>query len=111
MSQVASASRKFCAYHWSNGSKIYAYQPNLASLAIGCGGGTTPNGGVDNTLTATSHEQFEAYTDPFGDGWYDDVDADGIYGDAWGELRAVFPLADFQQAAVDHGEDFYCEEG
>ncbi len=66
---------KYCAYHWNNGSKIYGYIP-YASTG-GCYGDDTtwPNGqGVDISLDVTSHEQFEAYTDPFQDAWFDDVD-------------------------------------
>jgi hypothetical protein len=65
----------YCAYHWNNGSKIYAYIP-YASTG-GCYGddSTYPNGlGVDKALDVTSHEQFEAYTDPFQNAWYDNVD-------------------------------------
>jgi hypothetical protein len=65
----------FCAYHWWDGSRVYSYQPY--SSTGGCYGNQTdyPNGvDQDITITATSHEQFEAYTDPFGDAWYDDVD-------------------------------------
>jgi hypothetical protein len=74
---------KFCAYHWNNGSKIYGYIPYASTGSCydaatnwpnGNGDGTTNNAGVDISLDVTSHEQFEAYTDPFGDGWYDDVD-------------------------------------
>lgn len=65
----------FCAYHWWNGSQVYSYQPYSSTGS--CYGNQTayPNGvDQDITITATSHEQFEAYTDPLGDGWYDDVD-------------------------------------
>ena len=74
---------KFCAYHWNNGSKIYGFIPYASSGSCydsatnwpnGNGDGTTNNAGVDISLDVTSHEQFEANTDPFGDGWYDDVD-------------------------------------
>jgi HYR domain/Abnormal spindle-like microcephaly-assoc'd, ASPM-SPD-2-Hydin/HYDIN/CFA65/VesB-like, Ig-like domain len=74
---------KFCAYHWNNGNKIYAFIPYAATGSCfsddtawpnGNGDGTTNNPGVDVSLDVTSHEQFEAYTDPFGDAWYDDVD-------------------------------------
>lgn len=71
----ASANGKYCAYHWNNGSKIYGYIP-YASTG-GCYGDDTtwPNGqGVDISLDVTSHEQFEAYTDPFQNAWFDDVD-------------------------------------
>jgi hypothetical protein len=74
---------KFCAYHWNNGSKIYGFIPYASSGSCygddtawpnGNGDGTTNNAGVDVALDVTSHEQFEANTDPFGDAWYDDVD-------------------------------------
>jgi hypothetical protein len=65
----------FCAYHWNNGSKIYAFIP-YASTGSCYGDDTTwPNGvGPDVSLDVTSHEQFEAYTDPFQNAWYDNVD-------------------------------------
>jgi hypothetical protein len=65
----------FCAYHWWDGSRVYSYQPYSSTGS--CYGNQTayPNGvDQDITITATSHEQFEAYTDPYGDAWYDDVD-------------------------------------
>jgi hypothetical protein len=65
----------FCAYHWWDGNRVYSYQPYSSTGS--CYGNQTdyPNGvDQDITITATSHEQFEAYTDPYGNAWYDDVD-------------------------------------
>lgn len=70
---ASGANGKFCAYHFNNSSKIYAYIPYAASG--GCPGPAPyPNGaGPDIALDVTAHEQFEAYTDPFQNAWYDDV--------------------------------------
>lgn len=71
---TAATNKKFCAYHFNNGSKIYAFIPYASTGA--CYGDDTawPNGqGVDVALDVTSHEQFEANTDPFQNAWYDDV--------------------------------------
>jgi hypothetical protein len=65
----------FCAYHWNNGSKIYGFIPYASTGSCFSDDTVWPNGvGVDVSLDVTSHEQFEAYTDPFGNAWQDDVD-------------------------------------
>jgi hypothetical protein len=67
------ATAKFCAYHSSFGSpsRIYATMPYAADGNCKCAS-PYPNGvDQDVVLSTTSHEQFEAYTDPFGDAWYD----------------------------------------
>jgi hypothetical protein len=77
----------FCAYHSSFGTNtIYAAVPYAASPSFG--GGCTPgapsnlnepsapatgsypnNDDADLTINLTSHEEMEAATDPFGNGW------------------------------------------
>ncbi|MDQ1697391.1 MAG: hypothetical protein QOJ03_2744 [Frankiaceae bacterium] len=77
---VPAVNGSFCAYHWWNSLQVYGYIP-YASTG-GCYGNQTayPNGvDQDIALTATSHEQFEAFTDPYGGSWYDDVN--GIAGE------------------------------
>jgi hypothetical protein len=63
----------YCAYHSSFGGKIYATMPYAAS-STQCGSNSPwPNGrDEDLVLSPTSHEQFEAYSDPNLDAWYND---------------------------------------
>jgi hypothetical protein len=70
----------FCAYHWWNGTQVYGFIP-YASTGNCYGNQTAYPNGVDQdiAITVTSHEQFEAYTDPLGTAWYDNVD--GIAGE------------------------------
>jgi hypothetical protein len=73
----------FCAYHAAFGTRlkpvlpIYAVEPDAAAVpgdAIvphPCGTGQAPAGNnADDTINTISHEQNEAITDPFGDGWW-----------------------------------------
>ncbi|HEY8738198.1 MAG TPA: hypothetical protein VIO62_14285 [Candidatus Dormibacteraeota bacterium] len=70
----------FCGYHESIGGKIfYAVMPFPG--CSGCAGGLAP---LDALTSTSSHELYEAVTDPIpGQGWYDD--ANGEIGDicAW----------------------------
>lgn len=61
----------YCAYHSSFDGKIYATMPYAAS-STQCGNNPPyPNGrDEDLVLSPTSHEQFEAYSDPNLDAWY-----------------------------------------
>jgi hypothetical protein len=72
---ITTAKGGFCAYHWNNSGQVYGFIP-YASTGSCYGDQTAFPNGVDQdiALTATSHEQFEAYTDPYGDAWFDDVD-------------------------------------
>ncbi|MGE5090356.1 MAG: choice-of-anchor D domain-containing protein [Candidatus Levyibacteriota bacterium] len=76
----------YCAYHSSfplNGSNvIYATMP-YAGSSTNCGSQSAyPNGrDQDLVLSPTSHEQFEAYTDPNLDAWYDATGTGGEIGD------------------------------
>jgi hypothetical protein len=69
----------FCAYHWWNGNQVYGFIP-YASTGSCYGNQTAYPNGVDQdiAITVTSHEQFEAFTDPLGTSWYD---VDGISGE------------------------------
>lgn len=40
----------------------------------------------------------------------DDVNASGIFSEAWDELRRTFPIEHFRQVAQERGEDFYSED-
>lgn len=65
----------FCAYHnWSNSNGVaYAAMPYPMALN-GCGVPNSPNGNAygDSLASVTSHEQFEAVTDPQpSSGWVD----------------------------------------
>jgi hypothetical protein len=64
----------YCAYHSSFGAKIYATMPYAASSTL-CGSTAPwPNGrDEDLVLSITSHEQFEAYSDPNLDAWFNDA--------------------------------------
>lgn len=64
----------YCAYHSSFGGKIYATMPYAAS-STQCGNNSPyPNSrDVDLVLSPTSHEQFEAYSDPNLDAWFNDA--------------------------------------
>ena len=64
----------YCAYHSSFGAKIYATMPYAAS-STQCGNNPAyPNGrDADLVLSPTSHEQFEAYSDPNLNAWYNDA--------------------------------------
>ncbi len=70
----------FCGYHENIGGKIfYAVMPFPG--CSGCAGGLAP---LDALTSTSSHELYEAITDPIpGQGWYDD--ANGEIGDicAW----------------------------
>ena len=72
----------YCAYHSTSGSSIYATMPYAAS-SNSCGSQSAyPNGkDQDLVLSPTSHEQFEAYTDPNLDAWYDSTGTGGEIGD------------------------------
>lgn len=73
----------YCAYHSSfNGDTIYATMP-YAGSSTNCGSQSAyPNGrDQDLVLSPTSHEQFEAYTDPNLDAWYDATGKGGEIGD------------------------------
>ncbi|HEU5383656.1 MAG TPA: hypothetical protein VFV38_50290 [Ktedonobacteraceae bacterium] len=61
----------YCAYHSAFGKNtIYAVVPYIASFD--CDPYPGPNhDDADQTITALSHEQLEAATDPLGDGWID----------------------------------------
>jgi hypothetical protein len=73
------ASNAFCAYHHWSGSLIFAVEPFNASFRCNASGTASdpqgfPNGQeIDETLNTVSHEQNEAITDPFGDGWYTNI--------------------------------------
>jgi len=71
---VPAAAANYCAYHGAfNGDTIFATQPYAAS-STRCGSNTAyPNGrDQDLELSPVSHEQFEAYSDPHINAWYDD---------------------------------------
>jgi HYDIN/CFA65/VesB family protein len=86
----------YCAYHGVFGSPdhVYAsqpYDPLGACYPSSYNGGPYPNGadGADITITAVSHEQFEAYTDPELSNWRDST------GDEIGDKCAYhFPWGD-----------------
>jgi hypothetical protein len=65
----------FCAYHDSfvdanNEPVIYVNEPYQPAIDA-CASGSSPNGdSADTTINTISHENNEAITDPFGDGWY-----------------------------------------
>ncbi len=72
----------YCAYHSNfsasiNGQKknvIYANMPYGPTWGAGCGNfAKSPNNNMDADveISTTSHEHFEAATDPNGDAWYD----------------------------------------
>ncbi len=68
----------YCAYHtYFNGNTIYASMPYTASSTI-CGGfATYPNGrDLDLVLSPTSHEMFEANSDPLLNAWSDSTGAE-----------------------------------
>jgi hypothetical protein len=70
----------YCAYHtYFNGDTIYASMPYTASSTF-CGSAAVyPNGrDIDLVLSPTSHEMFEANTDPLLNAWYD---TDGLSGE------------------------------
>jgi hypothetical protein len=70
------ASNTFCAYHSAAGSLIFAVEPFNATFS--CSGAdepTNPQGfpngqEVDESINTISHEENEAITDPYGNGWY-----------------------------------------
>ncbi|MDX6481924.1 MAG: hypothetical protein QOG85_2434 [Gaiellaceae bacterium] len=68
---LACTTNVFCAYHWYTDSFIYGVEPDNAAVSDGaCNTGQTPAGSdADATLSTVSHEQSEAITDPYGDGW------------------------------------------
>lgn len=77
-------SNVFCAYHAvSNAGFIYAVEPDALAVPGDvlhphpCDSGEAPAGNsADATINTVSHEQIEATTDPFNDGW---ISADGAH--------------------------------
>lgn len=69
--RAACTSNGYCAYHSSFGADtIYASVPYVASFD--CDSSASPNhDDADQAIDNISHEQLEAVTDPFGDGWID----------------------------------------
>jgi len=66
----------YCAYHYwftsLTGSQIvYANMPDMGNLSP-CQTSTSPNSDLfaDSEINLASHEQFEAFTDPTGTGWF-----------------------------------------
>lgn len=70
----ACTSNGYCAYHSDFGADtLYALVPYVASF--NCDSSVGPNhDDADQAIDGISHEQLEAATDPFGDGW---IDTDG----------------------------------
>lgn len=70
---VPNANANYCAYHsyFGSGPRIFATMPYAASSTV-CGNQSNyPNGrDQDLVLSPTSHEQFEAYSDPKLNAWY-----------------------------------------
>jgi hypothetical protein len=67
-----------CAWHGNmGGTTIYAAQPYAGTDLSSCGVPSSPNHDrdADSTINLISHEQFEAATDPFYDGWYSTNDS------------------------------------
>lgn len=65
---------KYCAYHdffWSGTYVIYANMPD-AGTSNGCQAPTSPNNdaSADSEINVSSHEQFEAFTDPTLGSWF-----------------------------------------
>jgi hypothetical protein len=84
---VASPNPVECAYHSAvgtlNNPVIYANMPYGETWPGVCRDfGTSPNGDIaaDAEISISSHEQFEAVTDPLLDGWFDS-DSTGEIGD------------------------------
>lgn len=72
---VPSSAANYCAYHsYFDSDKVFATMPYVDSSTV-CGGNAAyPNGqAVDLETSPTSHEQFEAYSDPHLDAWYNDT--------------------------------------
>jgi hypothetical protein len=73
--------RDFCGYHsWTSNRRIYAVIPypdpgGCRTWTATNGKSISPNGSVaaDAAIDTISHEHIEALTDPYGDGYYDDV--------------------------------------
>lgn len=84
---IHTVTKHFCAYHWSfssNGNTvIYANMPYDETWPSGCRRfSTSPNGDLasDIEVSTSSHEHFEAATDPQDGGWFD-FDGTGENGD------------------------------
>jgi hypothetical protein len=75
----------FCAYHSASALNtfIYAVEPDAAAISDhACDPQQAPAGNsADATLNTVSHEQNEAITDPFGDGWISNVTPGAENGD------------------------------
>jgi Phosphate-induced protein 1 conserved region len=83
----SAAPMKYCAYHSAfetiNNFAIYANMPYGETWPGMCRAfGTSPNGDIaaDGEISMSSHEHFEAVTDPLFDAWYDS-DSSGEIGD------------------------------
>jgi hypothetical protein len=83
---VASPNPGPCAYHSAFGTindpVIYANMPYAETWPDCQGLSVSPNGNLaaDEEISISSHEHFEAVTDPLGDAWYDS-DGTGEIGD------------------------------
>jgi hypothetical protein len=82
--------KNYCAYHnhflWGNQAVIYAYMPYLFTICDAVPVAPHGNKVIDAQLSVTSHEHFEAITDPSGYyGWIDRGEQGGENGDkcAW----------------------------
>ena len=72
----------YCAYHWFDGSLLYATMPYAATVAACSLKG--PNGGdADGTINVTSHEHREMINDPYGNAWWDNKGYEGSDKCAW----------------------------
>lgn len=77
----ASNGKHYCAYHaalstsHAHGDAIYAYLPVISDCVqldeLSSYGSPNHDAIADATINSLSHEQFEAVTDPYDQGWYD----------------------------------------
>lgn len=106
-------SDSFCGYHSgfpdASGTRIYAYISDVAACAQlpTTGEYPSPNSDAvaDAELSIVSHEQFEAVSDPLGDGWYDTMPQTGEMADKceneYGNIRP-----DGSNVTLNHGHSY-----
>jgi hypothetical protein len=105
------ANGNICAYHAHimGTNTIYATEPFDSSAGTGCQPNGTPllNATLDDNLTSTAHEMFEANTDPLGNAWF----ANDAKNDEIGDLCNLMATPSYANGVdiVLHGDGYHIQ--